>query len=514
MPTKRLNLFFISLLCLFFLWIALYELGGKFPPGLNHDGSWNTLYAIRILNGDPLTKTPYAPEAYGRETLYHYTLAGFLKLFGFKKETIEIAGAFFGLLSVLCFYLSLNNLAKNKTYSFLFTLMWSSSSALIVYARSGWRLITLIPAVVLLILIISSYTFKRSRLSALGIGLASGIILYTYNGGRLIPIFLFLFWLVTLINSKKKKAVFFDSLVSFLSFLLVSLPMISFALKNWVLFNSRATTLGENNSLTMLIENVKTSLLFYNRAGNGGDFITNFPALEGPVSIFWILGILIALIRLNKYWVFLLLFMVFLIPGILTSPSFHRAVGTLPLVYFFSFFFLLEVFAFSKSRLARTKLVVLISIVFIQVFYSVNKLYIEKKPFLNGFYPAATAVGQYIKEKSLENPVIYAGNWPKDILTFLTIEDYSAYKTYTEIPNNYQNYNTTSHGGTEELILDLKEGKISTNSTFIVDLDKNNLFVAAIENQGFRIQQVADVIRLESGNPVANVYKIVRPVNW
>lgn len=509
---KKINIIFIVLSCLFFLAVALYKLGGEFPPGLNHDGAWNTLYAIRILNGDPSTKTPYAPEAYGRETLYHYTSAIFLRLFGIKKEVIEITGAFFGLLSVLLVYKTLSMISRNRVYAFLFTLMWSSSSALIVYARSGWRLITLIPAVVFLMLFINHYLMKKNLISAFGIGLSSGIILYTYNGGRLIPVFLFGFWLIAFVINKDKKTIFFNGLVSLSAFLVISMSMIRFALNNWVIFFGRATTLTEGNSLSTILSNIKTSLLFYNRAGNGGDFITNFPALEGPVSILWIIGILLAFYKLNKYWAYLLLFIVLWLPSIVTSPSFHRSVGTLPLVYFFAFFLVLEALNLFKNKFPRKKLAVLLLIVFIQIFTSIYKLYIEKKPFQGGFYPKATRVGHYINMSDSDNFVIYAGNWPKDILTFLTIDDYSSYKASSEIANNYENYNSPSHDGLIEMVSDLEVGKITANARFIVEKERSDKFISVLEEKEFKTKQI-DTVVLESGEPVAYVYKILLSSN-
>ena len=75
-----------------FLGFALYGWGGAFPPGLNHDAGWMGLFALRILDGAPFAV--YTPEAFGHETLYHYTLAAFFRVGGVSKATLELTSTF------------------------------------------------------------------------------------------------------------------------------------------------------------------------------------------------------------------------------------------------------------------------------------------------------------------------------------------------------------------------------------------------------------------------------------
>lgn len=510
---KNLHLPYPLLLSLFFLVVALYRFGNDLPPGMNHDAAWNSLYAIRILNGDPSTRTPYAPEAYGRETLFHYTLALFFKLFGIKKETIEATAVFFGLLSAPLFYSVLLSLSKSKHLSFLLSFFWISSSALIIYSRAGWRLITLVPATLLLTLFLSLYQSKKKLVDALGIGFSSGLILYTYNGGRLVVLFFFLFWLITLYLEGFKKRSFLDFTYSTFVLVIISWPMAVFAIKEWPIFMGRATALTEGAGFDKLIENFKTGLLFYNVEGGGGDFITDFPVLEGPVSLLWILGLFFALYQLKKYWSYLLLFFLFWLPAALTLPSFHRAVGTLPLVYLFAsipFFYINK--AIKKGWVKKAFFATTLLVVFVQIVLSLSKLYLEKKPFLSGFYPEATIVGQYLKEHNFDESktILYAGNWPKDILTFLSLKDPGSYVKDQEIKNNYAPYNTASNDGLPEIIADLKKRKIGINSTFVVGRDKNDAFLTSIKEEQFEIEKKGS-IRNKKGEPVAFLYLLKVP---
>ena len=505
---KSLDIIYPLLLCVLFLIIAFYRLGNGLPPGMNHDAAWNGLYAIRILNGEPFTS--YTPEAWGRETLFHYTLALFFRAFGIKKETIEITAIFFGLLSIPIFYFVLFSLSKSKLLSFLLSLFWVSSSALIIYSRAGWRLITLIPAALLLMLALSFYQAKKGGKNALLIGLSSALVLYTYNGGRAVILFFFLFWLISLYVDRFKKRSLLDFAYSLFALAVVSLPMINFAIREWSIFWGRATHFTENAGFDKLIQNFKSAALFYNVKGGGGDFITDFPVLEGPVSLFWVVGLFFALRQFKRYWAYLLLFFFFWLPAAITLPSFHRAAGTLPLVYFFSlipFFYLNE--RITKSWGKKIFLTLTLSIAFVQTIFSLNKLYLERKPFISGFYPEATIVGGYLKEHNFnENKtVIYAGNWPKEVLTFMSLKNPNLYVRDQEIKNNYAPYNSLSKDGLPELIADLKMGRLHLDSTFVVGAVKKDLFVSSLEKNGFMVEE-KDSIKNKQGETTAFVYEI------
>ena len=495
---KNQNKIYLTFLLAIFLLIATFGIGKDFPPGLNHDAAWNGLYSLRILNNEPFTV--YTSEAYGKETLFHYVLAGFFYLLGTSKETIEATTTLFGLISVPLIYLLLNQFTKDKLIAFLLSLMFVTSSALVLYSRAGWRLITLIPFVVLITLLSYLYINYRKTKYAFWLGVSSALTLYTYNGGRSIAIYFLFFWTVILFESKKRLP---DFLYSFLAFITVSMPILIFAILNTETFFGRAEALYNGLNLNSFLLNLKSALLFFNVNSLGNDFFTNFPVLEGPISILWIIGIFIAFLNIKKYWVFLTLFIILLIPSVITTPSFHRAVGTLPIVYFFGF---IPIFEISKKYLLKKKVVLLLILIIVcwQSYSSLSKLYIKKQPFMWGFYPEATEVGRYLKTLNSNSYVIvYAENWPIDTLAFMSIKDVRIVEPWFK---NYQSYNTVSKDGIKELIVDLSIGKINKDSIFVVDILKEENFINNLQNSFYNPKKIKPILYNEKN--IAYIYKL------
>ena len=494
---NKFKIFFpLFLLSFFYFFFAFYGFDHDFPPGLNHDAACNGLHAIRFLNGKPFSV--YIPEDYGRETLFHYTLAGFFILLGVSKEAIEITGIFFGFLSVLTFYYLLFSVSKDRLLSLAGSLTWACSSALIVYSRSGWRLITLIPGVVALSLFSHQYLVKKKLGSAIAIGLTSALILYTYNGGRGVIFFFPIYWAVVLLTNKFKKTIFSHSLASTISFIAAGGPMFWYAIHNFETFMGRAASLTEKTGLTHYLNNFKTALLFFNLDARGNDFFTNFPVLEGPVKWLWIIGFLLVLWKIKNYWHFILLLIIFLVPGVFFTPSFHRSIGTLPIVYFLALLVIKTVIELLKKRKIIRQFAPLLLFVFVasQASFSFYKLYIQKEPFSFGFYPNTTLVGEFIRNLGSENIVVYAGNWPKDSLIFNSIRNYQSIgsqKPFKPFFRNYQSYNTLSGDGITQLVSDLNSGVINKKSIFIVSFEKQNKFVVNLENNGYQPQQISSI---------------------
>lgn len=510
---RKNNIIFPLILSLMFLIIALYGFMRNFPPGLNHDAACNGLHAIRILNGEPFKV--YIPEDYGREIMFHYSLAVFFTILGISRYTIEVAGIFFGLLSVPIIYYLFFELSQDSFLSFLGGFFWITSSALIVYSRSGWRLITLIPGVVSVAFFATKHYKKNNLISAVGLGASSAYILYTYNGGRGIVFFLPLFLLVTLIKNRLKKESIYNTLILILIFLIISGPIFWYAINNYQIFMGRASSLSDLSSFKDLMNNVLTSFLFFNYQANGDDFLTNFSVLEGPARYLWIFGLFYSFYKLKKYWHFVLLFIIFLMPSFFVVPSFHRSVGTLPLIYVFVFLALLSINQLlKKRRFQYIKYIVFILLIFLQIFYSLNKLYVKKTPFIWGFYPETTIVGKFIRDSYYKDVVVYASNWPEHSLHFNSIRDSRAILPKVPLDKidsyvrNYQSYNTRSQDGIEEILFDLKNNKINKSSFFIVSVDKDTKFREKLQENSITFQLISE-IKDQTSKQIALIYSLL-----
>ncbi|HEX9997919.1 MAG TPA: hypothetical protein VGB45_12320 [Abditibacterium sp.] len=463
---------------------VFHGFGSAFPPGLNHDGAQHGLFALRILNGESLGI--YTPEAFGHETGFYYVMAAVFRLLGATKETLELTATIFGALSVGLFYWILKRKTQNAWFALALSLLWISSSALVLYSRVGWQLITLVPAA---LWVAASCRFyfdnpDRARFWALQIGLSAGATLYTYNGGRAILAFVPLFWIFRLIQTRFERKVCLNAALSLAVFAVVCAPMLFYAANHPQEWNGRASALlGQTGGLAGKWANLSGALGYFNFSAQGDDFFTNFPVLEGPMLILWASGIGFALFRFRNYWPELLLFAVFLLPSIATKPSFHRAIGTLPIVFLLACYFLIAALRKLPKRAFQPVLAILVAL---QIGAGWKKLYIDAQPFAWGFYPETTVVGRYLGAHSDQNFTLYAGNWPQDALYFLSQKDFRPGANFT----HYQGYNSPSGDGLPEILLALSQNSIARPARFIVDEAKADAFLSAtkplysVENEG------------------------------
>jgi hypothetical protein len=335
------------------------------------------------------------------------------------------------------------------------------------------------------------------------IGLSTAITLYTYNGGRSVIFFFIIFWAVTITIHRFKFKIIKHWIASSAVAFIVSIPIFNYALNNWQTWNGRALALQTQPD--QVLSNLKNSLNFYNLNARGNDFFTDFPVLEGPIKYLWIIGIFYCLIKFKKYWPSPLLFFTLLLPSVFTVPSFHRAVGTLPLVYFFGILFLFKLFHSTKKiykSYVAISIIVILSL--LQIYISFKKLYIDQQPFLWGFYPETTVVGNYLKTLPHAPMAVYASNWPVDALTFLALKDYSSVKPPFY---NYQSYNTPSRDGLPEIIQDLQNSRLPSNTIFIVENNKISKFKQQLFLSGYQPQTVSTITN-SANQPIAQTFKL------
>lgn len=496
------------LLALAFAAFVFYGWNGAFPPGLNNDAAWHGLVALRILNGESFGI--YTPEAFGHEMPYYHVMAAIFRVFGASKASIEITATLFGWLAVALFYWIIERKTRSSWWALGLSLLWISSLALVLYSRVGWQLITLVPAALWVAGACRFYFDEpeRARFWAIQIGLSAGVVLYTYNGGRAILAFVPLFWALRLVQTRGAKSVRGDAALSLLLFFVVCAPMLFYAAGHGADWNGRASFLAnQSGGWARIGENLKTSLGYFNISAHGDDFFTDFPVLEGPMRALWIAGAIFALVRARNYWPELLLFALFLLPGVVTKPSFHRAVGTLPLVYLLACYFLIalgrQILVRWKARAIRPVLALgLTAIVALQIGAGWKKLYVEGRPFDWGFYPETLVVGRFLHAHPRQLYVLYGGGWPLDPLVFLATTDL---KKPGGNFSNYQWYNSDSRDGLPELSGDLDNGKLARPAHCIVDLGKVGPFLNALQGR-YRIAKEGELKR--DGSPVALILRV------
>lgn len=436
------------------------------------------------MDGEPYTV--FTPEGSGRETVFHYTMTAISYIVGVNEYAVELTATFYGALGVLLFYIFTKYYTSNEKLRLLISLFFAISSPMVVLGIAGWRLISVVPAVILLLIAIKRYQLKPRLKAAFIIGAAGGLCLYTYHGGRagaLLAIGMF----IVIAFLKTKRNDFRTLAASILGLLIVAFPMLIYAVKNYDVWIGRGQSLGIfDNTIAQIFNNFLIALGFFNISGNGADFFTKFPLLEGAVAVLWIVGIVYCIGKYKKYWVELLCFLVMLSPAFLSEPSYHRAVGVLPIVYIFV---LIALDKLLKNKIllsikSETVLTALFTLLVIwQVSASFNKLFVTKEPYLWGFYPETYVVGKYIKDHDPKNIVIYADNFPKDSLILLSKQNN---KDYNQSFLNYQRYTTTKPDPIEDLIIDMSKYDPLTK-LYVVDKNKIEYFKTKIEELGYAV---------------------------
>ena len=452
---RQINLFHywplaitIILYFMFFGYLVFFQ---HLPNGLNHDAAWNGLYATRLLMGEKFTF--YVPEEYGKETIYHLTLSLIMSVIGINQAAINTTGFFWSIVGIIGMFILLKQLSKKPMVVLVGLLFYSLSSTLFIYAVSGWRLITLIALSPFALAAMVGFQNKPNRLNAFFMGVTSALLMYTYNAGRAQAISLAFFAIIYLIIKRNKK-ILFNLLIATFVFFLAFLPMLKEAISDPTIWMGRAQALSSDHHY---FNKLITSLKLFSISANGNDFFIKEPALELPVSILWIVGLIVTFFNLKKYWPILVNFIAFLLPVIISTPSYHRAIGVYSSIICFAAIALEKI---HRKNASKTQIIAIYSFLIVIMFVSLSqRLLVEKITFQSGlgFYPEATSVGNYIKNnlQKYDKLIILANNWPKDILSFTVIPR----EPKTILKQNYQSYEYSGQELTSYLISDIKNNK-------------------------------------------------------
>jgi sugar lactone lactonase YvrE len=421
--TERILLGVVLAVGAFFSFYGLDRL----PPGLNHDAAWEGLYGIRILNGEPYT--PYAIEAWGRETLTFYLRAVSIWLMGPTATAVIAPGMVLGFLTLPLFYWWARNMFGPR-FALVATLFLGVSGWHLVFSRTGWR-----SDFQPFFTVFTCCFFIRGMLTArpmdfllAGVGLA--LTLNVYNAARVLPA-LFPLWLIAVrfqswTGRGFRRRYFVPLLFMAAAFLIVIAPLAWFAATHWAAFQSRMDALRGQSTLTQAM---RASVLLFNYFGNGDDFFVTEPALEYPTAVLFVFGLLWAIVRWkDERSQFLLLgFVIGLLPGLISRPNLNRDVGTMPFVYFFvamGAMFLAQQLRVLVPRIGRhLAVIVLVGLCAAATAATFSQYLGPTRRTIWGFYPETTVVGQYLKPLVPNNAIWVGGdNYPRDSITYLTYQ--------------------------------------------------------------------------------------------
>lgn len=406
------------------VFFVVYRIG-EIPPGLNHDAAWEGLYALRILEGKAYT--PYAAEAWGRETMTFYFRAASVWLLGPTVLAVQLPGMVAGALMLPFFYGWLRSLFGPRL-ALMATALLAAAGWHLVFNRTGWR-----SDFQPFFMAVTCFFFfrglqRRRAVHFFAAGIALALTLNTYNAARVFP-GVFGLWLLAAVPQSWRITGFvrrYGAGVGFmaLAFALVIAPLAWFAYNNWTAFMGRATAL---RGLAPFGEAVRSSLLLFNYSGNGDDFFVVEPGLEFPTAVLFGFGVLWALLRIRDtraqfLWIGIL---VGLVPGLVSKPNLNRDIGTMIFVFAFAglgaSFFARQLRALVPRAGSALAFVFLLGAGGAAIAAGYRDYLGDSRRPIWGYYPETTVLGRYMRTLVPEYDIWVGGaNFPRDTLTYLT----------------------------------------------------------------------------------------------
>ena len=305
------------------------------PEGLNHDAAWYGLYAIYINRGAPYT--PYTAAGFGRETLFMYLVAPFVRWLGNTPEALQLASTLCGVAALVPLYLLARAMFGVRTalvaLGFLAVSGWHG-----VFSRVGWRLIT-VPPLEMLALYAAWRAVQVERWRYwLAMGAAAALSLYTYNAARIVPVLAAVPYALHFPREGgRRRRYLLGGGAALAAFLVVGFPMLRYVGTHLDEFQRRASAVAEQRDAegTGLVRNAWDALALFNYRGNGDDFFVDEPLLEPLAAVFFITGVAVALRRARRRpEAFLLIGLpIALLPAVWSVPNGNRAITAVPFVY-------------------------------------------------------------------------------------------------------------------------------------------------------------------------------------
>lgn len=416
------------------------------PFGLNHDASLNGLVAIDLWQKLP-QYVPYYTGWVG-ETFYHYWLVINFIVFGISPTVIKLASITIGIATLPIFYILAKNLQGKKVT--LFSLFFLAISGWhITMSKVGWLAI-LVPLFQSITFILLYKSLKQNKkLYWIGTGISLAITLNTYGAARITPLIVaivMLFWHIKRKEFFKKS---YKNIFYFLiAFLIAIQPLINFVFNNWNVYSDRANFLSvankirETNSFNPIFDNIQISVGMLHYRANGDDFFVNEPLLEKIPGYIFIVGFIYTLLTIKKIESFMITswLLIGFLPGLLTTPNGNHNFSILAPTYLIIGQGCKTIFDITQKFLKKTNKIAYLLIIFIIILSlnDMNQQYFSKnRREIFGFYPEATIIANYMKDKENDYKFYLTDNYPRDILTFIMYKDGDPFKQhYTWLQNN------------------------------------------------------------------------------
>jgi DNA-binding beta-propeller fold protein YncE/4-amino-4-deoxy-L-arabinose transferase-like glycosyltransferase len=388
----------------------------EIPSGVFFDEAMNGLEAAQILeqNVHPL----WSDELSGRPTLHLHILAVVFRFLGVNERAMRLVSAAAGTATVFALWLFARYLFDRRVALlaafFLAVARWHVNYSRIAFEAILHPLLQLL-AFYFLFRALDSRKLRHFFLSGLFLGLG----LYTYISFRLVPLVIVVFLLYKVVSQRGFIRDYWTGvLLLFLTTVIIVSPLAVFASQNPERFTTRLQEVSlfaeiqREKSYQPLIKSVVGYLVMFNYQGDRNPVLnlSGEPALSFVPAMFFVLGLGWAVFRIRKgcYLFLLLMFVVSLLPGILThsieAPHGTRVIGAAPVVCLLAALAavrLVESLVHLRNVWRVVAVVLLLTIVIEATLYMDYDAYFVRQATdvqsWRAFTPAATGVGELIK---------------------------------------------------------------------------------------------------------------------
>ncbi|MFN8473159.1 MAG: glycosyltransferase family 39 protein [Anaerolineae bacterium] len=340
----------LLLLAILFIGAALrlYKIA-SIPPGPSFDATFYGLDALEILRG---ARPVFMATNAGREALFSYLVAFFYLFTGPGGLGIYLSSALVGILTIPAVYLAASEVLADEDGVLR---AWGPLAAALFVCVSYWHvqlsrqgvraiLVPLFTALVVYFLWRGLRTGRVAMFAACGVTL--GLSMYSYQAIRLVPVLVVAAFVgVRLWRPGWPPAPWRNLALVLVLAAVVALPLAAYAVNHPTEFNQRVEDAlvlnnpGESSSgLQALRDQVVDTLLMFSIRGNDSPIknIPYHPGLDPFLSALFMLGIIIALLRIRRFpYAFLLFWLgVMMVPSMLAGlgAAEKRASATLPAV--------------------------------------------------------------------------------------------------------------------------------------------------------------------------------------
>jgi hypothetical protein len=392
---KEFLVFFLIIIYSFV--IRLYKLS-SIPSVINGDEVGSIIHPLQILinkSGNIFSLTHDHSISY---VVYLFKALSIV-IFGVQNSlfAVRLTTVIISILTLIPFYQILKG-HVNKSVALITTFAFSSNYWFSNFSRLSWIAVDcLLPG--LYLLLYTEKAIKENRIkNYIFVAVLSAIVLYNYMGGRIFFLASFIILFFNLFTSKNKKVK--KKLKNFVFYIastfLLFLPQFIVILKNPSLYLLRANSINVfrlNNLYYGISPDNKIALIKHqiSYAVRGFIFFDSKVAAEGVENqrlipnassginiliklLFW-MGLIIFLIRKKEDSIWLLVFILnilFLqIPSVYI-PSWSRAIGVIPIIYFFAAIALQEVVLFTVKFKPKLTSFVYLTIAIILITFSLN----------------------------------------------------------------------------------------------------------------------------------------------